>query len=100
MPLTSYIPERHRAACERRWNGPIPQEALEAGRIHPGARAYALEAWRVVRFHAKRALAARRRRDLLDRATSESHLSAALLTWEAARDEERRDEKRMGRAAE
>jgi hypothetical protein len=83
--------EADRQGLYARYNGPLSPEARAAldDRIRSGSRRATQEAWGTVRFWAKRALAARRARDLTEQDRSEHWLNAALLTWQEARAAER-----------
>ncbi|MFO0996433.1 MAG: hypothetical protein U1F33_07075 [Alphaproteobacteria bacterium] len=93
--------EADRQAIYARYNGPLAPEARasldEHGAI--GSRRAAAEAWSTVRFWAKRALAARRRRDLAEQDRAEHWLNAALLIWQEMRQAESQSPSRKIEAA-
>ena len=93
--------EADRQALYARYDGPLSPEARAAldDRARRGSRRAAEEAWGTVRFWAKRALAARRIRDLTERDRAEHWLNAALLTWQEARAAEQNFLSRKERAA-
>jgi hypothetical protein len=93
--------ERDRQALYARYNGPLSPEARTTldHQERQGSRRAAAEAWGSVRFWARRALAARRARDLTELDRCEHWLNAALLTWQEARHAEQTVALRKGRAA-
>lgn len=92
VDLKSHIPEHHRAACDRRFdsNSPDRDAMIEAGRLHPGTRAFTAEMWRSCKFWGKRALVAKREGRRAEWSDCRRYLQNCIDLWDCARRMERR----------